>query len=101
MGRYALRRLAGLVPVMAVAVVLAFLGAHALPGDPVATMLSDHSADAALVAKLRAEYGLDQPLAVQFGRYVAGVLRGDFGLSFRYVHAPVTQVLRESLLISP
>ena len=101
MWRYALRRLTGLVPVMVAAIVLAFLVTHALPGDPVATMLSDHSADQALVDKLRAEYGLDRPLLAQFGTYVAGLFVGDFGLSFRYVHAPVTQVIRESLAISP
>ena len=98
---FALRRLAGLVPVMGVAVILVFLAMRALPGDPVATMLSDHSADAAMAARLRADYGLDRPLAAQFLSYIAGLAQGDFGLSFRYVGAPVTQVIASSALISP
>lgn len=99
--RFALRRLAGLLPVLAAAIIVTFAATRALPGDPVATMLSDHSADAAMAARLRAEYGLDRPLIEQFLRYVGGVLTGDFGLSFRYVHVPVGRVLRDSLLISP
>jgi ABC-type dipeptide/oligopeptide/nickel transport system permease component len=98
---FVLRRLLGLIPVLAVAVVLTFLATHALPGDPVATMLSDHSADTVLAARLRAEYGLDQPLPVQFWNYIIGVTSGDFGLSFRYVHMTVGTVLSDSLLISP
>jgi len=96
-----MRRLIGLVPVMAVAIVVTFLATRALPGDPIQVMLSDHSADLQLAARLRAEYGLNRPLVVQFRSYVVGLMRGDFGLSFRYVNTPVTQVLRESLLISP
>jgi ABC-type dipeptide/oligopeptide/nickel transport system permease component len=98
---FALRRLLGLLPVLAVAVIATFLATHALPGDPVAVMLSDHSADVVLADRLRAEYGLDQPLIVQFFNYVLGVARGDFGLSFRYVHQPVGKVLADSLAISP
>jgi ABC-type dipeptide/oligopeptide/nickel transport system permease component len=66
MAMFLLRRLLGLVPVLAVAVVLTFAALQALPGDPVAVMLSDHSADTELAARLRAEYGLDQPLWRQF-----------------------------------
>ena len=64
-------------------------------------MLSDHSADVAMAARLRAEYGLDRPLLEQFLRYVGGIAIGDFGLSFRYVHMPVSSVLKDSLAISP
>jgi ABC-type dipeptide/oligopeptide/nickel transport system permease component len=101
MWRFLARRLSGLLLVMVVAIVVTFAAIHALPGDPVAVMLSDHSADREMAARLRAEYGLDQPLAEQFLRYVGGILTGQFGLSFRYVHTPVVDVLRESLAISP
>lgn len=99
--RFLVARLAGLVPVLAVAVVVTFAAIRALPGDPVAVMLSDHSADLVMAARLRSEYGLDLPLAEQFLRYVRDIASGDFGLSFRYVHMPVAQVLHDSLLISP
>ncbi|WP_342362154.1 ABC transporter permease [Terrarubrum flagellatum] len=99
--RYALRRLAGLAPVLAAAVIVTFAATRALPGDPVAVMLSDHSADVVMAARLRAEYGLDRPVIEQFFRYIWQIAKGDFGLSFRYVHMPVGAVLRDSLLISP
>ncbi|HUN10698.1 MAG TPA: ABC transporter permease [Rhabdaerophilum sp.] len=99
--RYFLRRLAGLTPVLGAAIVVTFLAIRALPGDPVGVMLSDHSADVAMATRLRAEYGLDRPLPEQFLRYVWDIFTGNFGLSFRYVHRPVWEVLRDSLLISP
>jgi ABC-type dipeptide/oligopeptide/nickel transport system permease component len=99
--RFVLRRLSGFVPVLVVAVIVTFAAIHALPGDPVAVMLSDHSADLVMAARLRAEYGLDRPISAQFLSYVSGILSGDFGLSFRFVHMPVGQVLRDSLLVSP
>src|SRR5438309_9724940 len=101
MRRFVLRRLLALLLVMAVAVVVTFAALRSLPGDPVTVMLSDHSADQEMAARLRAEYGLDRPLPEQFLRYVAGAVTGQFGLSFRYVHTPVSAVLRDSLAISP
>jgi ABC-type dipeptide/oligopeptide/nickel transport system permease component len=99
--RFVLGRLAGLAPVVVAALVATFVATRLLPGDPVAVMLSDHSADTAMAARLRAEYGLDRSLIEQFLRYVAGIAIGDFGLSFRYVHMPVWSVLKDSLAVSP
>ena len=101
MGRFIRRRLAALVLVMAVAVLVTFAAIRALPGDPVSVMLSDHSADVAMAARLRAEYGLDRSLPVQFAAYLGDIARLRFGLSFRFVHMPVSLVLRDSLLVSP
>jgi ABC-type dipeptide/oligopeptide/nickel transport system permease component len=101
MATFLIRRLLGLVPVLAVAVVLTFVALQALPGDPIAVMLSDHSADLELAARLRAEYGLDQPLWWQFLTYVLHIAEGDFGLSFRFVHTPVIEVLADGLKVSP
>lgn len=99
--RFIGRRLAGLLLVMAVAVLVTFAAIRALPGDPVSVMLSDHSADLEMAAKLRTEYGLDRPLPAQFAAYVGDILRMRFGLSFRFVHMPVALVLRDSLFVSP
>jgi ABC-type dipeptide/oligopeptide/nickel transport system permease component len=99
--RFLGKRLVGLAPVVAVAIIVTFAAIRALPGDPVAVMLSDHSADVEMAARLRAEYGLDQPLILQFLHYLADIATGNFGLSFRYVHMPVSSVLRDSLMISP
>ncbi|MBN9061211.1 MAG: peptide ABC transporter permease [Rhizobiales bacterium 65-9] len=99
--RFIVGRVVGLAPVLCAAIVATFIATRLLPGDPVAVMLSDHSADVQMAARLRAEYGLDKPLPEQFVRYIGDILTGDFGLSFRYVHMPVWQVLKDSLLISP
>jgi ABC-type dipeptide/oligopeptide/nickel transport system permease component len=99
--RYALRRILGLLPVLLAAIVLTFVANQFVPGDPITTLLSDRSGDVKLEARLRAEYGLDRPLWQQFGSYVAGILRGDFGLSFRYASTPVIEVIAPGLLVSP
>jgi ABC-type dipeptide/oligopeptide/nickel transport system permease component len=98
---YALRRALGLLPVLLTAVILTFVANQFVPGDPITTLLSDRSGDVKLEARLRAEYGLDRPLWRQFGTYVTGILRGDFGLSFRYASTPVIEVIAPGLLVSP
>jgi ABC-type dipeptide/oligopeptide/nickel transport system permease component len=97
---YAARRLAALMPTLASVLVIVFAASRTMPGDPIGTMLSDHSADAAMAARLRAEYGLDRPLSEQFVVYVGAVLRGDFGLSYRYLHMHVANVIADGLRVS-
>jgi len=98
---YALRRALGLLPVLFAAVVLTFVANQFVPGDPIMTLLSDRSGDAELSARLRAEYGLDRPLWRQFGSYVAGIARGDFGLSYRFASTPVIDVIAPALIVTP
>jgi ABC-type dipeptide/oligopeptide/nickel transport system permease component len=98
---YALRRALGLLPVLFAAIVLTFVANQFVPGDPIMTLLSDRSGDAALAARLRAEYGLDRPLWLQFGSYVAGIVRGDFGLSYRFASTPVIDVIAPALIVTP
>ncbi|GAB5377646.1 MAG: ABC transporter permease [Acuticoccus sp.] len=101
MGRYALRRVAGLIPVLAVMIVVSFVAIKMVPGDPVMVLLSDQSGDVELEARLRADYGLDRPYLVQFFDYVSGILVGDFGYSFRYANVPVSEIIGTSLAITP
>jgi len=98
---YAARRVLGLIPVLLTAVVLCFVAIQLVPGDPIMVLLSDHAGDPALEARLRADYGLDRPLLVQFADYLVGILRGDFGMSFRFANLPVSEVIGTSLAISP
>jgi ABC-type dipeptide/oligopeptide/nickel transport system permease component len=97
----AARRVLGLIPVLLTAVVLCFVAIQLVPGDPIMVLLSDHAGDPALEARLRADYGLDRPLLVQFADYLVGILRGDFGMSFRFANLPVSEVIGTSLAISP
>jgi peptide/nickel transport system permease protein len=75
------RRLLLTVPTLFGVLVVAFLLLTVAPGDPVQAMVGER-ADAATIARLRAELHLDDPLPVQFGHYVWGVLRGDLGRSY-------------------
>ena len=99
--RFAFRRVLGIVLVLFVAIVLTFGALQFVPGDPILILLGDQSGDAALEARLRAEYGLDRPLTEQFSSYLGGVVRGDFGLSFRFASTPVKDVIATGLAISP
>ncbi len=91
---FVLRRLLQSAAVMAVVAFIAF-GLFNFTGDPVAFMLGQ-DATAEERARLRGELGLDQPSYVQFGRFVANAVNGEFGLSLRQGR-PVTVLLKERL----
>lgn len=77
---YVLKRLLGLIPTLLIVAVLVFLFVHLLPGDP-ARLIAGPEADAQVIALVRQQLGLDQPLHVQFWHYLTHVLQGDFGTS--------------------
>ncbi|ASG72003.1 glutathione ABC transporter permease GsiC [Salmonella enterica] len=77
---YVLKRLLGLIPTLLIVAVLVFLFVHLLPGDP-ARLIAGPEADAQVITLVRQQLGLDQPLHVQFWRYITHVLQGDFGTS--------------------
>ncbi len=82
MGRYVLRRLLQLVPVFVGTTFLIYVLVWALPGDPFAGKCGDRPCPDAYVAAMRAEYNLDQNIFIQYGRYLANLLQGDFGETF-------------------
>lgn len=77
---YFFKRLLGLIPTLLIVAVLVFLFVHMLPGDP-ARLIAGPEADAQVVALVRQQLGLDQPLWQQFWHYMTNVLQGDFGMS--------------------
>lgn len=95
MASYLIKRLLALVPVLGVVAVVVFLLIHLTPGDPAAVMLGPE-ASAAQVDALRAQLGLNDPLYVQFFRWLGGVLQGDLGESL-FIRQPVTTVLADAL----
>ncbi|OBG99475.1 ABC transporter permease [Mycobacterium sp. E2699] len=82
MGWYIARRIAVMVPVFLGATLLIYGMVFLLPGDPVAAMAGDRPLTPAVAAALRARYHLDDPFAVQYLRYLGGILRGDLGRSY-------------------
>ena len=90
-----LRRLVALLPTMLGTATLVFLLLHLVPGDPVDVMLGESAAPAAR-EELRGRLGLDRPLAVQYGAYLAAAARGDLGESIRSGR-PVADLVAERL----
>ena len=85
MGRYnfVLQRPLQLIPVLFGISVVTFLLVQAIPGDPILTMLGQR-ATPEVIASLRAHYGLDQPIWVQYGYYLSNLFSGDLGDSLVY-----------------
>jgi oligopeptide transport system permease protein len=83
MGRYVARRLLLAIPVLIGASFLIFAMVYALPGDPIRALGGDRPLPPGVVAQLRAEYNLDDPLLVQYVKYVGNLLQGDLGTDFR------------------
>ncbi|MFI5256150.1 MAG: ABC transporter permease [Gemmatimonadales bacterium] len=81
MTAFIVRRLLLAIPTLAGVLVVAFLLLYVAPGDPVMAMVGER-ADEQTIARLREELRLNDPLPVQFGHYVAGVLKGDLGRSY-------------------
>ena len=90
MWRFAITRLALVLPTFFGMTLLAFFLIRLVPGDPIETLAGERGIDAARHAKLLHEYGLDQPLLTQYGIYIGKVLHGDLGKSI-ITQTPVAQ----------
>ena len=98
MRRYLLRRLGQSVVTLVLSTMVVFAGVRALPGDP-ARALAGEQNDPAQVAAIRAKYGLDDPVPVQYWHYLTHSLRGDLGTSVR-TGIPVSDMLRSALPVT-
>jgi dipeptide transport system permease protein len=81
MFRFLLTRVSLIVPTFIGITLLVFVLIRLIPGDPIETMAGERGIDAALHAKLRADYGFDQPVLVQYWYYLLRLLQGDMGKS--------------------
>ena len=88
---YIVRRIGSMIPSLLLASIIVFSFIHLIPGDPAQIMLGDQ-ATPEQVQGLREAMGLDRPLYVQYGRWLSGVVRGDFGNSI-FFHQPVLDVI--------
>jgi peptide/nickel transport system permease protein len=91
--RFTVRRLLLLVPILIGLSILVFLWIRALPGSPAESLLGER-ATAESIAQIREQYGLDDPLYVQYWRYVQTLVEGDLGTSISS-RRPVTTEIRE------
>ncbi len=93
MARHLVHRFLLTLPALWLVLTLVFLLIHIVPGDPVEQMLGEGAA-VGQIAEMRHTLGLDQPLPVQYARYLRNILRGDFGQSFKF-QQPVRRVIFE------
>lgn len=91
MGRYFVRRLLETIPLMLIISIFVFMFIHLLPGDPAKT-LAGVEATVEEVEAIREEWGLNDPLIVQYGNYMKDLLRGDMGRSLKS-STPVTELI--------
>lgn len=101
MGRFIARRLMGMVPFILLVSITVFILIKLAPGDfasnyAASLAASGETVDDTMLADMRARYGLDQPLIVQYWDWMQGVLQGDFGYSFQW-QQPVVALIGERI----
>ncbi len=94
MGRYILRRLLQMIPVFLGTTFLIYYLVYSVPGDPFAGKCGDRPCPPAFVAKLTAEYNLNDPVWKQYLKYLGNLIHGDFGSTFS--GRPISDILLTS-----
>src|SRR5262245_54682345 len=94
---FVLRRFLGAIPTLALVIALSFLLTRLAPGGP---FDQEQALPPEIRANLEAAYGLGDPVLVQFGRYLRGLLRGDFGPSFKFRDFTVSELIADGLPVS-
>jgi peptide/nickel transport system permease protein len=93
MTAYIVRRLLLMIPVLWGVSLIVFFAIRMVPGDVIlAKMQGEFSAKPEQMAKMRAELGLDVPAYVQYGRWIGGVVRGDFGTSMNTFRPVLSEI---------
>ncbi|MBI1955525.1 MAG: ABC transporter permease [Acidobacteria bacterium] len=95
--RFILRRIAVSIPVIFLIATTTFFILRLAPGGP---FLSEKAIPPEIQANLQAKYGLDQPLWVQYGRYLRNLLRLDLGPSYKYPERTVNGIIAEGFPVS-
>ncbi len=95
--RYTFQRLLIAIPTMLAIITMAFFMMRAAPGGPFST---ERKLPAATEAAINAKFGFDKPLSTQYVNYVGGVLKGDFGPSYKTLGKSVNEMIADGLPIS-
>jgi oligopeptide transport system permease protein len=97
MMRYFFTRLAGAIPTLFIIITISFFLMRAAPGGP---FDQEQALAPEIKANLQRAYGLDQPVWIQYGRYLESLLHGDFGPSFKYKDFTVTELIGQGFPIT-
>jgi peptide/nickel transport system permease protein len=95
MWKYTVRRVLAIIPVAGVIAIFVFLLLHLAPGDP-AAIIAGNTAMPEDIARIRVKLGLEDPIYVQFVRWMGQLLRGDLGMSI-YSDMPVTTLIAQRM----
>lgn len=98
-GRQLTERLVTTIPVVVIVTVLIFLLVHLAPGDPITVLAGDQAVDPEVVERLHAQYHLDDPLPLQYLRWLGQTVQGDFGYSFAS-RQPVRDAIADRLTVT-
>ncbi len=104
MWQYIIRRLLYMIPTLFIISIISFMIIQLPPGDFVTSYAlslasSGEEVDMAMLETLRQRYGLDQPMYVQYFKWISGVVQGDFGMSFDW-DRPVSELIGDRLLLT-
>jgi len=92
---YIIRRVLAIIPVMGVVGIFVFLLLHMTPGDPAAVIAGDYASPAD-IARIHKALGLDQPIYIQFGKWVWNLAHGDLGISI-FSNLPVAKLIGQRI----
>ena len=95
---YTGKRLLQMIPVFFGATFLIYFMVFSLPGDPIAALYGDRTPSPGVIAQIRAQYYLDQPLLVQYFHYMFGFFQGDLGTT--YSGRPVSEVMASAFPVT-
>ena len=95
--RFFLTRLAGAIPTLLIIVTATFFLMRAAPGGP---FDQEQTLPPEIIANLQSAYGLDQPIWIQYGRYLRSLMHGDFGPSFKYKDFSVTELIAQGFPVT-
>ena len=98
MARYLTKRLMNMIPLLILATMIAFAIMQLAPGGPENMILAgeDASIDPSALVALREQWGLNDPIHVQYARWIGNVVKGDFGYSY-FQRRPVVDIITEAL----
>jgi peptide/nickel transport system permease protein len=97
LGVYTLKRLLASIPVLFIVTLTVFAVLHMAPGDPALIMAGPQDATPEVLAQIRKDWGLNDPLPVQYLHWVGRMAHGDFGSSMAYNKMPIIDLLKVSV----
>src|ERR1700759_514262 len=97
MTRFFFTRLAGAIPTLFIIITITFFLMRLAPGGP---FDQDQAVSPEVKANIERAYGFDQPIFVQYGRYLKSLVRGDFGPSFKYKDFTVTELIGQGFPVT-